>query len=56
MKKISNTKIKNILFKLTKINTNFILVNSKKIIHLNKMINYTKNYQNYLTDCGLIEA
>ena len=56
MKKISNTKIKNILFKLTKINTNFILVNSKKIIHLNKMINY-KNYQNYLTDCGhLIEA
>ena len=29
-KKISITKIKNILFKLTKINTNFILVNSKK--------------------------
>ena len=29
-KKISNKKIKNILFKLNKINTNFILVNSKK--------------------------
>lgn len=29
-KKISNTEIKNILFQLTKINTNFILVDSKK--------------------------